>query len=151
MRNGLSNRTPEEPIENPDFVALAAALKPIVKSGQRCASHVLQADGTNSLPAGLSGMKYVDAAHLLSTASDTAALRAVGLYGMARCLEMGEEFVYEGKSLGAQELCLEALQRDPRCGVAYCRLGYLAYQSAASALDLPDGRTLNQRQLYLEA
>ena len=107
---------------------------------------------TAVLPAQFNSMSYLDAASLLSTADDTS-LRAVGLWAIARCLddETNEEWMYKESSLSSLQLCLEALRCDAHCGVAYCLLGYLFEQADLSTIELQDGRTLTERQLYLES
>ena len=136
-----------------DFVALAAEL-------QKFSLYRPRADWAGStalLPAAFRGMKYVDAARLLTTSKD-AALRAVGLWATARCMndKSGDVEVYEGKPFGRMELCLEALRCDPCCSMAYCFVGSVCFRQPAasvggSAVILPDGRTLTARQLFLEA
>ena len=95
----------------------------------------------------LDGMLYWDAAHLLST-SDSTTLRAVGLWAIARCLnlEEEEEVVYGGQSYDAGHLCLLALHFDPRCAVAFFFLG-----GVADTANFTDGRTLSSMELFLEA
>ena len=88
---------------------------------------------TALLPAAFNGMKYVDAAHLLAT-SDTPALRAIGLCTIARSFydKEGEVAMYEGKAMGVQELCLEALRCDRSSPMAYTFLGFLSDPSTVS-------------------
>ena len=101
----------------PDLAAFATALKSIQIS-EDYAFDVFPTDRGDSLPSGLSGTKCVDAARLL-LAAELPALRAVGLWAMGRCLEDGEEFIYQGEAFGEKQLCLEAVRCDPLCSVAY--------------------------------
>ena len=116
------------------FAALSAELK-------KAFAYPIRPGWAGSITlAWLPEMTYLEAARLLSTAENVSQ-RAVGLWAIARCLDVDEKEIYKGKSLGPQELCLEALWCDNGCGVAYGRLGFLISQSGNSIL-LHDGRSL---------
>lgn len=127
------------------------------------------AGSTALLPADFNAMKYVDAAHLLST-SDTPDLRAVGLWALARCLDNthSEILLYDIVSLGAtrwkattsdgeslgvrdvqRQLYFDTLYCDATFSLAYSSLGELL--SEGETVTLPDGRAMNEDDLYLEA
>jgi len=108
--------------------------------------------GHTSLPA-FNGMKYADAAQLLSTAGSSLSQRAIGLWASALIITTARyhdpsEALQDAISRG-KALLVEALQCDPAFCPAYCDL--VGCLSGSESVTLHDGRTLDGRQLYLEA
>ena len=148
-----------------DLSALASELKKV----STYPAYLDWAGSTALLPADFNGMKYVDAAHLLST-SDTPDLRAVGLWALARCLDNchSEILLHDIISLGVtrrtattsdgeslavrdmqRQLYFDALYYDATFSLAYSSLGELL--SEGETVTLPDGRAMNDADLYFEA
>lgn len=80
-------------------------------------------------------------------------LRAMGLYGLSRCIEKGKGVrliqLADGRCLARRQLLQEALQCNPNCSRAYFNFGFLL--SKDETVMPSDGRVMGKRQLFIEA
>jgi tetratricopeptide (TPR) repeat protein len=107
--------------------------------------------GLMPLPGFNPALAYHHGARILEQLIDKPHLKALGMFGLARCVEDHEMVTLsDGRSMTARQVCMEALQWDPDFAPAYNYIG-ATFQKTDKSVTLRDGRSLTELELYVEA